>query len=297
MTNQAPKKVVKVNAAGIDVAALIRHAEAKDANLMACLAYFVVASCGTGFVTYEQVAAAYNVTEWTVSRWVERLEELGLLELTSGGKGVIIANVLSKFAYTDGDMECQAKVDEKGVITELACGVSKNAKSAPPPQTPPPAKDDKKVEMMGLDSLKFERFDLAYKTLLKCDTMMERVKRYGEKKVKQVLVSIVKNPMFDKLQLDREMLDAEAWLVQKSKGYTDIGRFLMNWVRNSAKAKAKTTATPNAAVKGKYDALQSKAKAVHPGKHPLFMSNDDAFDAAEQDEEKPEPKRKPIWPT
>lgn len=236
------KRIIHVKAQDVDVAAMFADPPAKDANLMACLAYLIVSSREAGVITTTEMAKAYNVSDFTVLRWVKRLSELRLLVVSVSVDGQITVSLRLKGNGNGSKEGVSAALG--GTEPEV---LSKNASASPP--LPPTGNKYNQAISISQKS----RLDQAVETYLSCRIIHVRS---DFKAIEKFLTNVVTNPMFDKVDLKRELLDAEAFLVRKP--YRDMVKYLSNWFRRAAKAK-RPLKNVNAVPAGKYDALQRAA--------------------------------------
>lgn len=239
-------KVIQVKAAPADLRAIILAGEAKDANLTACLLYLLVASENSAAVEVAAMARAYGVSPHSVTRWVRRLSKLGLLVVRLGGEGLVVVEVRLKKglgaveATADelkglggsGEHVHDAVVYATGAIPSAALSATASAR-------------------LGAAFQVFESLPIAPRR--------ELVRSGSLDKIYAMLKAVVANPLFDGLNLGNELKHADAWLVRKA--YSDMPKYLMNWLRKEA-AKKKPLANANAAPTGKYAAAQASARGA-----------------------------------
>lgn len=215
-----------------DLREIILAGEAGDANLTACLLYLLVASNADkvgGVVEVSKMATAFSVGDFTVTRWIRRLAKMGLVVVRLSGHATM-------------NLEIKLK---RGL------GDSKNLPGRAPE---------------SLDAFNFTqraRLIDALEAMKNCPTLVERAARHGNNPFKgapgllKMLDKTVLNPLFDGLDLSRELMNADAWVQRKQ--YNDMPKFLVNWLRRAAK-KIEPKRNANAAAPGKYDAAQAAAK-------------------------------------
>lgn len=245
------RRIIHVKAQDVDVRSLFAKPPAKDANLMACLGY--LAACEEGVTTTSEMGRAFNVSDFTVLRWLKSLSKLGLVVVSLSVDGQVTVGL--RVGTKDNGNGNGSREGNKLGGTEPE-GLSKNAsgRQPSPPATPSPAKEIKTKHDIVLSITQQHRYDKAMMAYERCSAVRQRG---NPLKVSQMLMAVVKNPMFDKLDIEREMFDADAFLVRKN--YTDMVKYLMNWFRRSAKSK-RTLKNVNEVPSGKYDALARAAR-------------------------------------
>lgn len=226
-------KYIHVKPETPDLRAIVLAGEAEDANLTSCLLYLLVGGDSGGMVEVSNMAEAYGVGDFTITRWLRRLSKLGLIVVRLSGDGMLELDV------------------------KLRVGLG-------PVENPPvPKVYAERLERLGgsgdgFDATQGARLVAAWEAFVGAPTMAER--SAGTEKIhamRKMLEKVVKNALFDGLNLPDEIRHADAWVIRKP--YKDMPKFLMNWLRREA-AKKKPFKNTNAAPAGKYAAAQAAAR-------------------------------------
>lgn len=236
-------RIIHVQAPPVDLRAVVLAGEAGDANLTACLLYLLVASDGGAPVEVPKLSKAFNVSDFTVTRWFRRLSKLGILVVRVTGDGILAAEIKLKRGL--GAVENPEKHGLGGSGEHIedavvyAAGTNGN----------------------GMSLTQQARLLIAKNTLENCPTLTERAMNHhgSTHEVKMCLEKIVRNALFDSIDIPAELMNADAWVLRKS--YKDMPKFLVNWFRKEAKKK-KPLKNVNAAPSGKYEKLQAAARGA-----------------------------------
>jgi predicted transcriptional regulator len=243
------KTYISVATKGTSLERMALDCKAKDAQVMACaLTIHALASRlhdGNGAVSMAEVGEMFNVSVFSVSRWLRRMAEVGIVHITDGGMGYLNVEFIGPVDKTKAD---------NGNGVPGGEGQSKIASPLPPPPTPPTPRirehqrgpdkvqQSKTIEKYGA-SVKMDHEVLGLTEQNRLDSVRcaveqtTRIKLGDMDDVAKLLRSVVKNPMFNGLDLVAQVRDADAWLVTTRKKYTDMAKYLGNWLRRAAKAK------------------------------------------------------------
>lgn len=282
-------RTLQINADGVDAEAVLLAHEARDAQLVACLAYLLVAAERTKdrLVTYSQVAVAYNVTTWTVARWLVKLERLELVAIRGENDGFAEVTVrpvktlvlhpgVKKLADGFKGPWTTPAQDEVGSRRRVSAsqepqiapagqeGGGKLAAAPSKPDDPRPFRHVPKNLFPGpaaLGVVANSRLEGAVECF-RASRLADVARSIPE--ALAFLTQVVKNPLFDKLDLPREILDADAWLAARPKERRpDQAKYLSNWLRKSAAALKAPLRNVNVAPRaGKYDGLSARARGA-----------------------------------
>ena len=105
---------------------------------------------------------------------------------------------------------------------------------SPPPTTPPTTTTSNSIYITGLTISQSARVDRLSKTLEHCRVIKSRSNNV---ELVKIVGSLVCNPLFDKLNLEQEILNCESWLDSSGKQYRDMPKYIGKWMRRAVKTK------------------------------------------------------------
>lgn len=259
-TKKRDVMIVRANPGGLQQTVL--QADAKDANLTFCLAYLIARSFGDNVISIDDMAAKVRVSNYTLKRWVRTLAGMGLVSFKNA-PGQAWDIEVGKYGkpVANRTLPRQRSPRKERVENATAKGSDGKNDTVGSPPTPPSVTDStsKPVSKTVLSISEQSRLDSAISAYSATVIINERA---GGEFATKTLVSVVKNKLFDGIDLAHEIRQADAWLTQSKKKYTDMDRYFVNWLRNCARRKKQATpsnANP-APAKGKYDEIEQRGK-------------------------------------